>query len=96
MLRYRTQRAPIESASEAELYPDDDSADDVDRVISVDYRDVILRFANATTTAAVTGQWEKLTSHSQEVQGDRHPFSLENAQGGAFILRTDTDNVERD
>ena len=24
---------------------------------------------------------------------DRHPFSLENAQGGAFILRTD-DNVE--
>ena len=57
VLRYRTQRAPIESASEAELYPDDDGADSVDRTISVDYRDVILRMVapdaalSATTTA---------------------------------------------
>ena len=92
VLRYRTQRAPIESASKAELYPDNDSADDVDRIISVDYRDVILRFANATTTDAVTEQWEELTSPS-DVTGDRHPFALENAQGGAFILRTDADTT---
>ena len=90
VLRYRTQRAPIESASEAELYPDDEDADDVDRVISVDYRDVILRFANATTTPAVDDAWDMLTTQSR-VAGDRHPFSLENAQGGAFILRTDDD-----
>ena len=92
VLRYRTQRAPIESASEKELYPNDDDADDVDRVISVDYRDVILRFAstNATTTDAVMDEWEALTSPAS-VTGDRHPFALENAQGGAFILRTDAD-----
>lgn len=91
VLRYRTQRAPIESASDKELYPNDDDADDVDRVISVDYRDVILRFAstNATTTDAVMDEWEALTSPAA-VMGDRHPFALENAQGGAFILRTDT------
>ena len=92
VLRYRTQRAPIESASEAELYPDDDGADDVDRTISVDYRDVILRFANATTTPAVNEAWVALTSPSAVGDGnDRHPFALENAQGGAFILRTDDD-----
>ncbi|MCY4529542.1 MAG: hypothetical protein OXD46_11005 [Chloroflexi bacterium] len=98
VLRFRTQRAPIESASEAELYPDDDGADDVDRVISVDYRDVILRMVapgtgvNATTTAQMMAAWEELTSPSG-VTGDRHPFSLENAQGGAFILRTDGDTT---
>ncbi len=96
VLRYRTQRAPIESASEAELYPDDDNADDVDRTISVDYRDVILRMVapdsslNATTTAELMAAWAALTTDSG-VTGDRHPYSLENAQGGAFILRTDGD-----
>ena len=71
------------------------SAEDVDRIISVDYRDVILRFANAgpneTSTADVTDAVGMSSRHHQEVQGDRHPFALENAQGGAFILRTDTD-----
>ena len=95
VLRYRTQRAPIESASLAELYPDNDSADDVDRIISVDYRDVILRLTgaglNESSTPVVMDAWDKLTSPSGEDIGsdDRHPFSLENAQGGAFILRTD-------
>ncbi len=89
VLRFRTQRAPIESASQAELYPSDASADSTDRSIRVDYRDVILRFANATTTPSVTAAWSALTSPSG-VDGDRHPFSLENAQGGAFILRTDS------
>ena len=96
VLRYRTQRAPIESASQAELYPDDDNADDVDRTISVDYRDVILRMVapdaslNQTTTDQLMRAWEALTT-SSGVAGDQHPFSLENAQGGAFILRTDND-----
>ena len=92
VLRYRTQRAPIESASEAELYPDNADASAVDGAISVDYRDVILRFANETSTDAVDAAWNSLTTGSG-VEGDRHPFSLENAQGGAFILRTDA-NVE--
>ena len=98
VLRYRTQRAPIESASQKELYPDNADADSVDRTISVDYRDVILRMVapdsslNETTTNQLMAAWQALTSPSG-TGDDRHPFSLENAQGGAFILRTDAASV---
>ncbi len=101
VLRYRTQKAPIQSASDADLYPDVDGADDVDRFIRVDFSDVILRMVsdsghNATTTAQVITAWNAFTTgsgRSPAAAGDRHPFALENTQGGAFILRTDEPSV---
>ena len=96
-VRFRTQLAPIKSSSDADLYPDNDDASGTDANIGEDYRDVILRVAipsgtNATTTTAIIRAWDALTSPSRRgVQDadDRHPFALENPQGGAFILRTD-------
>ena len=101
VLRYRTQKAPIQSASDADLYPDVDGADDVDRFIRVDFSDVILRMVedsslNATTTTQVITAWNAFTTgsgRSPANAGDRHPFALENTQGGAFILRTDEPSV---
>jgi hypothetical protein len=101
VLRYRTQKAPIQSASDADLYPDVEGADDVDRFIRVDFSDVILRMVsdsslNETTTAQVITAWNAFTTgsgRSPAVAGDRHPFALENTQGGAFILRTDEPSV---
>ena len=101
VLRYRTQKAPIQSASDADLYPDVDGADDVDRFIRVDFSDVILRMVadsslNETTTAQVITAWNAFTTGSGRSPAsarDRHPFALENTQGGAFILRTDEPSV---
>ena len=101
VLRFRTQKAPIQSASDADLYPDVEGADDVDRQIRVDFSDVILRLVpdsslNETTTAQVMAAWNAFTTSSGRApaaDGDRHPYALENAQGGAFILRTDEASV---
>ena len=100
-VRFRTQKAPIKSSSDADLYPDNDDASGTDANIGEDYRDVILRVAvpdvtNSTTTVAIMNAWNSLTSASRRsasVPGDRHPFALENPQGGAFILRSATDVV---
>ena len=100
-VRFRTQLAPIKSSSDADLYPDNDDASGTDANIGEDYRDVILSVViadgtNATTTTAIIRAWDALTSPSRRgVQDadDRHPFALENPQGGAFILRSGTDVV---
>jgi hypothetical protein len=98
-VRFRTQLAPIKSSSDADLYPDNDDASGTDANIGEDYRDVILSVViadgtNATTTTAIIRAWDALTSPSRRGVQDadaRHPFALENPQGGAFILRSDTD-----
>ena len=107
-VRFRTQKAPFKSSSDADLYPKDDypglydvgsDPSGTDSNVGVDYRDVIVRVAipdgtNATTTAAIMAAWDALTSPSRLGVSDdtaRHPFALENPQGGAFILRSDTD-----
>ena len=65
---------------------------DADDSLAVDYRDVVLTVdtsgsPNETTTAAILAAWGDLTRQSDA--GD-HPFSLENPQGGAFILSSET------
>ena len=67
---------------------------DADNSLAVDYRDVVLNVdtsgsPNETTTAAIMAAWNSLTLEGAD--GARHPFSLENAQGGAFILRSSED-----
>ena len=82
------------------LYPESGGGPSgTDANIGEDYRDVILRVTiadgtNATTTTAIIRAWDALTSPSRRGVQDadaRHPFALENPQGGAFILRSDTD-----
>ena len=81
-IRFRTEKGQILNA---------------DDKLGVDYLDVILNVdvsgsPNQTTTNAIMAAWAKLTEQSGE--GDAmqyHPFSLENPQGGAFILRSNED-----
>lgn len=94
-IRLRTKLSPILSSSDKDLHPDDDDASGTDSNIGVDYRDVILELVpnpalNATTTRAVMTAWEALTRPAAR-DGERHPFALENPQGGAFILRSADD-----
>ena len=92
-VRFRTSKSPILSSSE---YDWSGTGSMADPNIGVDYRDVILELVtdpNATSTpASITKAWEDLTVPSTVGEG-RHPFSLENPQGGAFILRS-LDDVE--
>ena len=65
---------------------------DADDSLAVDYLDVVLTVdtsgsPNQTTTDAIMVAWGALTKQSDA--GD-HPFSLENPQGGAFILSSET------
>ena len=74
-----------------------------DSNIGVDYRDVVLslvygryetttgEFMDMTPPDDVTAAWEALTAPSTVGGDGRHPFSLENPQGGAFILRSAND-----
>ncbi len=65
-----------------------------DDKLGVDYLDVVLNVdtsgsPNETTTRAIMAAWNALTSDGAD--GARHPFTLENPQGGAFILRSNAD-----
>lgn len=72
-----------------------------DDKLGVDYLDVVLtlmyqrfetttgEYMDVTPPQEVTDAWEALTSAGDD--GARHPFTLENPQGGAFILRSSTD-----
>ena len=93
-VRFRTAKSPILSSSAADLNPDNEN--DSDSNIGVDYRDVVLNVvipdgANETTTNALMSAWNALTAASTVGGEGRHPFSLENPQGGAFILRSAND-----
>ncbi len=92
-VRFRTARSPILSSSAYDLTGEGDMGDSN---IGVDYRDVVLNVVipdgtNETTTRAIMGVWDQLTAESTVGGDGRHPFSLENPQGGAFILRSDDD-----
>ena len=78
-VRFRTEKGQILNA---------------DDKLGVDYLDVVLTVdvsgsPNETTTNAIMRAWNALTSEGDD--GARHPFTLENPQGGAFILRSSTD-----
>ena len=93
-VRFRTAKSPILSSSAADLNPDNEN--DSDSNIGVDYRDVVLNVVipegtNETTTNAIMAAWNALTADSTVGGEGRHPFSLENPQGGAFILRSAND-----
>ena len=88
-VRFRTAKSPILTSSAADLTGE--GSDDSNT--GVDYRDVVLNVVipdgtNETTTNAIMGAWEALTAESTVGGDGRHPFSLENPQGGAFILRS--------
>ena len=92
-VRFRTARSPILSSSADDL-TGEGSSDDSN--IGVDYRDVVLNVVipdgtNETTTNAIMSAWNALTADSTVGGDGRHPFSLENPQGGAFILRSAND-----
>ena len=92
-VRFRTAKSPILSSSADDL-TGEGSSDDSN--IGVDYRDVVLNVVipdgtNETTTNAIMSAWNALTADSTVGGDGRHPFSLENPQGGAFILRSAND-----
>jgi hypothetical protein len=92
-VRFRTAKSPILSSSAADLTGE---GSDTDSNIGVDYRDVVLNVVipdgtNETTTNAIMRAWNALTAESTVGGDGRHPFSLENPQGGAFILRSAND-----
>jgi len=94
-VRFRTAKSPILSSSAYDLTGEGDMGDSN---IGVDYRDVVLNlvygryetttneFIDMTPPADVTAAWHALTAPSTVGGDGRHPFSLENPQGGAFIL----------
>ena len=91
-VRFRTALSPILTSSALDLTGE--GSDDSNT--GVDYRDVVLNVvvpadANETTTAAIMNAWNELTAPSTVGGDGRHPFSLENPQGGAFILRSAND-----
>ncbi len=85
-VRFRTEKGQILNA---------------DDKLGVDYLDVVLtlmyqrfetttgEYIDETPPQAMTDAWNALTSEGDD--GARHPFTLENPQGGAFILRSSTD-----
>ena len=95
-IRFRTAKSPILTSSALDLTGE--GSDDSNT--GVDYRDVILElvygryetttgeFMDMTPPDDVTAAWEALTAPSTVGGDGRHPFSLENPQGGAFILRS--------
>ena len=98
LVTFRTAKAPIKSASPKELYDNFDDGDPTtaplsgtDTDIREDYQDVVLRIEGqyGSDQAAVDAAWTSLTSQST-IDGAppdaRHPYSLENAAGGAFTL----------
>ncbi|MYD50077.1 MAG: hypothetical protein F4W93_01155 [Dehalococcoidia bacterium] len=99
-VRFRTARSPILSSSAYDLTMEGEMGDSN---IGVDYRDVVLslvygryetstgEFMDMTPPDEVTAAWEALTAPSTVGGDGRHPFSLENPQGGAFILRSAND-----
>jgi hypothetical protein len=99
-VRFRTARSPILSSSAYDLTGEGEMGDSN---IGVDYRDVVLslvygryetttnEFIDMTPPADVMAAWEALTVQSTVGGDGRHPFSLENPQGGAFILRAAND-----
>ena len=101
-VRFRTAKSPILSSSAYDL-TGEGSMDDSN--IGVDYRDVVLElvygrfetstgeFMPMTPPQEVTDAWEALTAPSTVGGDGRHPFSLENPQGGAFILSAANDVI---
>ena len=92
-VRFRTGKSPILSSSASDLTGEGDTDDSN---IGVDYRDVLLSVVipegtSETSTRAIMRAWEALTADSTVGGDGRHPFSLENPQGGAFILRSAND-----
>lgn len=91
-VRFRTALSPILTSSALDLTGE--GSDDSNT--GVDYRDVVLNVVipdgtNETTTNAIMRAWDELTAPSTVGGDGRHPFSLENPQGGAFILRSAND-----
>ena len=92
LVTFRTAKAPIKSASPRELYGISTlSATDTD--IREDYQDVVVKLTGTygADQVAVEAAWRSLTSQTT-IQDTgipseaRHPYSLENAAGGAFTL----------
>ena len=94
-LQFNTSLAPLLSATKDELGLDDD---ETDRSIGRNSSDVVLELVNANSYSTSTiAAWEALTrpardSDQNAVEGKRHPRSLENAEGGVFVLRTSDDD----
>ena len=94
-LQYTTSLAPLLSATKDELGLDDD---ETDRNIGRNSSDVVLELVNANSYSTSTiAAWEALTRPARDsdlnaVEGKRHPRSLENAEGGVFVLRTSDDD----
>ena len=92
LVTFRTAKAPIQSASPRELYGISTlSATDTD--IREDYQDVVVKLTGTygADQAEVETAWNSLTSQTtiQDAgipESARHPYSLENAAGGAFTL----------
>ena len=95
-LQFNTSLAPLLSATKDELGLDDD---ETDRSIGRNSSDVVLELVNANSYSTSTiAAWEALTrpardSDQNAVEGKRHPRSLENAEGGVFVLRTSDDDT---
>ena len=95
-LQFNTSLAPLLSATKKELGLDDD---ETDRNIGRNSSDVVLELVNANSYSTSTiAAWEALTrpardSDQNAVEGKRHPRSLENAEGGVFVLRTSDDDT---
>lgn len=95
LVTYRTAKAPIKSASPKELYDNYDDGDPTtpplsgtDTDIREDYQDVVLKLLG-NYSAETEANWNRITSESSldGTPGEaRHPYSLENAAGGAFTL----------
>lgn len=94
LITFRTAKAPIKSAAPRELYSNYDdgnpataplSATDTD--IREDFQDVVLELVSPSDAARIF--WEQITSETV-IAGTppdaRHPFTLENAPGGAFTV----------
>lgn len=105
LITFRTAKAPIKSASPKELYDNFDDGDPstaplsgTDTDIREDYQDVVLRLEGqyGENQAAVDTAWTSLTSQSTidgAPRDARHPYSLENAAGGAFTLGITDDST---
>ena len=95
-LQFNTSLAPLLSATKDELGLDDD---ETDRNIGRNSSDVVLELVNANSYSTSTiAAWEALTrpardSDGNAVEGKRHPRSLENPEGGVFVLRTSDDDT---
>ena len=94
-LQFNTSLAPLLSATKEELGLDDD---ETDRDIGRNSSDVVLELMDASSYSTSTiAAWEALTrpardSDGNAVEGKRHPRSLENPEGGVFVLRTSDDD----